>query len=130
MDGARKTSRVLLASAARTADAAGPRLAAPHHHAARLYLTVTVAPGAGGLQVFLRGYDSVSGTAVEMSSGGPSITQTGTYVYELRPGPETAPFGGIVEIVNRTLPVDWDAIVKHGDASSYTYSLSCELSRP
>jgi hypothetical protein len=45
----------------------------------------------------------------------------------MRPGPLPEPFGCVLERVNDWLPNQWDVLVKHGDGSSYTYSLGCEV---
>lgn len=122
-----KATRVLLASAARTADATSAQQNDRQTSSVRLYLNVTVAPGAGGLQVIIRAYDPVSGSAIEISEGGVPVTQTGVYVYEMQPWPGGDTLGNVREVVNRSLPFSWDVLVKHGDSSSFTYSLSAEV---
>jgi hypothetical protein len=137
-----KTSRGLLPSAARSATAAGLGFASQifidtDAAAIRLYLTITVAPAGGGIAPVIRGYDKialqasgfVSGSgAVELTTGGDPVAQLGTYVYELALAPDP-PFGNIREACSRTCPYQWDAIVKHFDLQSYTYSLSAEIVR-
>jgi hypothetical protein len=54
------------------------------------------------------------------------VSQVGTYCYEMTFAPDPA-FGNIREAVSRAVPYQWDAIVKHADGLSYTYSLSAEL---
>lgn len=121
-----KVQRTLLASAARTASTASAQQNDASQQYIRLYLNVTVASGAGGLQPQIRGYDKVSGSAVAISVGGAAIIATGLYVYELMPSPNVAA-GAVKESLGRTLPCQWDVNVVHGDGSSYTYSLSCEV---
>lgn len=122
----RKRAAKLLASEARTANTASARQEDNYNSSVRLYLDVTAVPGAGGLQVVIRGYDQASGNAVELSAGGRPITQTGTYVYEMRRGPVPEEQAGVIEVTDRMLPASWDVLVKHGETSSYTYSLSAE----
>jgi hypothetical protein len=54
------------------------------------------------------------------------VTQTGTYVYELGFAPDP-PFGNVRDATSRSVPYEWDALVKHLDGLSYTYSLSAEI---
>jgi len=123
-----KGCRLLLASGARLADTASPAQADRRSMRVRLYLSVTAASGSGGLRPVIRGYDPASAKTFEMSTGGvAAATQTGLYVYEMRPGPLPEPFGCILERMNDWLPGRWDVLVKHGDGSSYTYSLGCEV---
>ena len=123
-----KATRVLLGSGARVADTASVQQVDRNYRAVRLYLNVSVVPGAGGLQVVIRAIDQISGTAVEISDGGLPVQSTGLYLYEMQPtGRAPEPSGNVREVVNRGLPFAWDVLVKHGDASSYTYSLAAEL---
>ena len=121
-----KTQRVLLASGARTATAATAKQTDYTLLALRLYLNVTVASGAGGLQPIVRGYDKVSGSPIALSTGGTAIVATGLYVYEFALNAAAAA-GNVKEAVSRFLPTVWDVSVTHGDASGYTYSLSADV---
>lgn len=121
-----KTSRILLPSLARTADTASLQQTDIQASALRLYLNVSVAPGAGGLLVVIRGYDKISGNTVELSGGGMPITQVGCVAFEMATAPDPAT-GQIWETISRAVPFQWDVIVKHMDGSSYTYSLSAEI---
>jgi hypothetical protein len=121
-----KTSRVLLPSAARTASTASQVFTDPDAAALRLYLTLTAVPGGAGLAVVIRGYDKASGGKVELTTGGSPVSQVGTYAYEMCFAPDPA-FGNIREAVSRPVPYQWDALVKHFDGQSYTYSLSAEV---
>ena len=123
-----KTARTLLASALRTANTSGPVTTDPVAGHARLYLNVTVASGTGGLNVVVRGYDRITGNAVQITQGGAAVTTTGTYVYELGISPSAA-FGSVKAAESRALPFQWDALVTHADSSNYTYSLSVEITR-
>lgn len=122
-----KTSRVLLPSADRAGDTATAIQQDALALAIRLYLNVTQSPGGGGLTVVIRGYDKASGNYVEISQGGAAVTTVGTYAYEMTPYPSDAAFGNIMEATSRAVPYQWDAIVKHADGETYTYSLSAEI---
>ena len=122
-----KITRILLASAARTADTASVIQTSQDGVSVRVYLNITTASGSGGVLPVIRGYDPASGLPFEMTAGGPgSMTQTGLYVYEMRPKGSLDPFGRIVERTNNWLPHKWDVLVKHCDATSYTYSVGAE----
>ena len=121
-----KHSRDLLASAARVASTASARQIDREATAVRLYLNVTAASGTGGLAVVIRGYDKISQNPVELSPGGDPVTQTGTYAYEMSLAPDPG-FGALRDATSRNLPYYWDALVKHTDGTSYTYSLGAEL---
>lgn len=135
-----RVQKLLLRSAARTATIAtssvtnavagntaaiGP-MKEYAHHTARFYLDVTVASGTGGLTFQLRAHDRFSGKYVVIFADASAITATGTYVFEFGPSIAAASTGrrGVLDIY---LPVEWDVNIAVGDASSYTYSLSVEL---
>jgi hypothetical protein len=123
-----KTSRVLLSSAARSENTAGNMQTDLAATSLRFYLDVSDAPGSGGLTVVVRGYDRVSGNSVELTTGGAAqAAAIGTYVYEMTDNPSADIFGNIMESVSRAVPYQWDALVKHADEASYTYSLSVEI---
>ncbi len=121
-----KARRILLASAARTAATASLKQTDDVQQCCRVYLNVTAASGTGGLTPTFRGYDKVSGNAVSLTTGGAAITATGLYVYEMMANAQTAA-GNVKETVGRYLPCVWDFNIAVGDASSYTYSVSCEV---
>jgi hypothetical protein len=123
-----KASRSLLASAARMASTATAIFIDPDAAALRLYLNITGAAAGSGIAPVIRGYDKISGGRVELSTGGVPVSQVGTYAYEMCFAPDP-PFGNIREAVSRTVPYQWDVIVKHFDGLSYTYSLSAEILR-
>jgi hypothetical protein len=123
----KKITRTLLASTARTTDAASVVQTSEENVCVRIFLNVTTASGSGGLVPVIRGYDPASGLPFEMTAGGPgAITQTGLYVYEMRPEQLPETFGRVVERTNDWLPHKWDVLVKHCDATSYTYSVGSE----
>jgi hypothetical protein len=120
-----KTSRGLLPSAQRSANTSTAIQQDAYVTYVRAYLNVTVASGTGGLSVVFRGYDKYSGNSVELTTGGDAVSQTGTYAYEMGLSPSAA-FGTLLDAASRSVPYRWDALVKHLDGSSYTYSLSVE----
>jgi hypothetical protein len=122
-----KTSRVLLVSAVRTANTASEVQQDHHARALRFYLDVTAVPGTVGLSVVLRGYDRISGNAVELTVGGTPVVVAGTYVWEIAESPGSAAAGSVIESAGRAIPFQWDALVKHSGAGSFTYSLSVEV---
>ena len=127
-----KTTRTLLAMAARTATVASSKMIDRVQQFCRLYINVTAASGTGGLTVQLRGYDPVSlepgNTPVPalLNAGGGAITATGIYVIEFMES-SVAASGNVKETVPRMLPCTWDVQVTAGDSSSYTYSVSAEV---
>lgn len=127
MENFAKTSRIVLPDQNREASTASRMFTDTVALALRLYLNVTDAPGTGGLQVVIRGYDKASGNPVELTTGGALVTAPGTYCYEMTPYPSSDAFGQILESVSRAVPYQWDALVKHADEGVYRYSLSVEI---
>lgn len=135
-----RTQKLLLRSVARTAAtptsgitnaAAGNTVAigpmkSYNDHTARFYLDVTAVSGTGGLTFQLRGHDRFTGKYSVLFADASAITATGTYVFEFGPSVAAASTGrrGVLDIY---LPVEWDVNIAVGDASSYTYTLSVEL---
>lgn len=124
-----KTQRGLLASAVRTATNATPIQKDPVAQFLRVYLNVSAASGTGGLTLVIRGYDKTSGNAAKLTTGGGAIITTGIFVFELASSGQVAG-GDVKETVSRPLPCQWDVQIAHGDASNYTYSVSCEVLGP
>jgi hypothetical protein len=116
----------LLKSQARTAATASPQQTSYVAHTARFYLNVSAASGTGGLTFQLRGYDKESGLSVVLFADTAAITATGTYVFEIAPSVGAASSGRRA-VLSAFLPVTWDVNIAVGDASSYTYSLSAEI---
>lgn len=121
----RPGQRVLLPSGTRSADTQTALQRNAGYRGVRLYLRISAASGTGGLKVIVRGHDPASGLKAELNSGGTAKTAAGLYVYELYPDAASAA-GDVADAVSRQLPAEWDALVKHGDSSNYTYSLGCE----
>jgi hypothetical protein len=113
----------LLSSAARTATTACSDQVNYNGRGVRIVLSVTVASGSGGLQVQIQGKDSISGNYYQLNATPTAVIATGTYVYDLFPAAITAQ-GGITQATDQFVPRTWRVNVVHGDASSYTYSVS------
>jgi hypothetical protein len=111
--------RLLLASAARTATTTSPVLRNRRHRGLQLVLNVTVASGTGGLTLHIQQVDRDTGNAIDLAVDSTTVTATGTYGFQMAPGAGSA--------TPLYLPTDWQVEVVHGDASSYTYSLSATL---
>lgn len=92
----------------------------------QLILRVSAASGTGGLTVKIRATDLISGEAVELLADAAPIIATGTFAFVLHPDRGAAAHGVRIAVAGQ-IPRDWDVQVVHGDASSYTYSVSGEL---
>ncbi|MCX6587084.1 MAG: hypothetical protein NTX13_10965 [Acidobacteria bacterium] len=119
-------SLVLLASAARTASTASPQFSQSGYKGIRIWLTVTVASGTGGLRVLLRMKNPIDGAMQEINAGGTNVTTTVTRIYDFYPNIGAAA-GFVQESLGRQLGQQFDIQVVHADASSYTYSVQAEL---
>ena len=118
------TDLSLLASAARTATTASADQTNYNGSGkVRVVLNVTVASGSGGLQVVVQGKDSISGNYYALNASPSAVLTTGTYVYDIVPGGETAA-NGITQATQTFVPRTWRVNVVAGDGSSYTYSIS------
>jgi hypothetical protein len=120
------TQGTLLASAARTSTTVSPTQTNYNARGVQVVLRVTSVSGTGGLQVSIQGQDSASSAWYMLNALPSAVTSTGTYVYELYPGIGSAS-GQITQRTSGTLPRTWNAVVTHGDSSSYTYSLGYSL---
>jgi hypothetical protein len=119
-----KTRRILLPAVARTATTVCLAQKDASQQFARVYLNVTVA--GASLKVFFRGYDVPGGTPAVLNTGGAGVTAIGMSVFELMPNGAVAA-GDVKETVGRILPCIWDIQVQHADATTTTYSLTCEV---
>ena len=89
----------------------------------RVVLNVTAASGTGGLQIQIRGKDSISATYYQINANPTAVTATGIYIYDIYPGIGAAA-GGITQTTSGIVPRTWTVNVAHGDGTSYTYSVS------
>lgn len=113
----------LLASAARTATTSSADQINYNGRGVMVFLNVTVASGSGGLTLTITWKDSISANYVALNAAPTAVTATGQFLYVLYPGIGTAA-GGVTQNTSQGLPRTWRATVTHGDASSYTYSVS------
>ncbi len=121
-----RVRRVLLRSAVYTASHSSPVIVERAAQSARFYLNVTQASGTGGLTFTLRGYDLASGLPFIVVADSAPIVATGLYLFEVAPAVATA--GGNLRVsFSALLPIAYDVLMVHGDATNYTYSLSAEL---
>jgi hypothetical protein len=116
----------VLPSAARTANTSSATFTQSGYRGIRIWLTVTVASGTGGLKVFLRQKNPIDGNMYEVNAGGALVTTAVTRVYDIAPSVGAAS-GFIQESLGRQLGQTWDVLVTHGDATSYTYSVAVEM---
>ncbi len=115
-----------LASAARTETTASGVFKNPGYRGIRVYLSVTAASGTGGLTVIVRAVEPVSGAKVDLNAGGAAVTTAVKRMYEVYPSAAAAS-GFVQDAISRQLPGEFDVVVSHGDATSYTYSLAFEF---
>lgn len=118
-----------LASAARTATTASATQTNYNARGIHVMLTVTVASGTGGLQVYINGL--LNAVPYNLTAAPTAITATGSYIYELYPGASAAAVGALSQqVVQRTaasLPRSFQINVVHNNATSYTYQLDYAL---
>jgi hypothetical protein len=117
----------LLASAARTATAAGADQTNYDGRGVVVFLNVTAASGSGGLQVVVEGKDPVSGTYQQINATPTAVTATGFRSYVVYPGAASGPQGDVTQTTQQVLSRTWRVRVVHGDGSSYTYSVGYAL---
>lgn len=116
---------VLFPSAARTTQQT-INLQNPVWEGIVVYLNVTAASGTGGLEIVVWTVDPVTGnTSDQINSTPTAVTATGGHVYVIRPGGVSG--GGPTQTTAQVLPAKIQVMVHVGDASSYTYSVSCSL---
>lgn len=121
-------SGTALASAARSATTLSSNIDARGARAIIVYLNITAASGTGGLTLRLFGVDPVSSTVATSASVSTAATTSGTRIYHFGPGVgaasgATLAWGGAGVMLGSLFAVQ----VLHGDASSYTYSVTYEL---
>lgn len=121
-------SGTALASAARTASTLSANISTRGARGIIVYLNVTAASGTGGLTPRLFGVDPLSSNVATSATASSAVTTVGLRVYHFGPGcgganAGTAAWGSVGVMLGALAAVQ----VLHGDASSYTYSLSYEL---
>lgn len=115
-----------LSSAARTATANGADRTNYSLRGLVAIMNVTASSGTGGLSLKIQGKDPISGTYYDLNAAPAAVIANGIYVYEIYPG-VGAPTGNVTQRTSGLLPKTYRVAVQHGDATSYTYSLSLSL---
>lgn len=126
------TTGTLLASAARTVYTQSTNQTNYNAKGVQVTLNVTSVGATGGLVVYIKGIDPVSGSTYLLHpQGGITINSVGLYTFELYPGASGVnsglTTGNIVQRIAGSLPRAWVAAVGHVDSTSYTYSLGYSL---
>lgn len=117
----------VLASAARTSTTNSSDQTNHNGRGLQIVLSVTAASGAGGLTLDIQGKDSISGSYYKLTTSPTGVTATGLKIYNIYPGESAAASGDITARTSATVPRTWRVAVTHGDASSYTYSISAVI---
>jgi len=111
-------SSVLLASAARTLDAASVDQTNEVHRGVQVTIDVTIDPASASVTPHIQGKDA-AGVYFDLLVGA-AIADVGTTVLTVYPG--------IAEAANvkasNVLPADWRVSMDHADTDSITYSVS------
>lgn len=113
----------LIASGARTSTTSSSQLTNFNFRGISVNLSITVASGTGGLQIAIQGYDQSSASYKTLHTLATAITATGLYVVQMYPSIDNVN-SAITQTISQALPAQYRVQVIHGDASSYTYSLS------
>ncbi len=118
-----------LTSAARTATTQSTDISCIGFTGIIVAINVTVASGTGGLKARIRYKDNVLASYPTISESSLSITATGTWVYLHAPGAGTTVsailgnHGSAAGCLTDTCRIE----IVHGDATSYTYSVTYTL---
>jgi hypothetical protein len=121
------TEGTLLASVARTTGASAANQTNHNAKGVQVVLNITAASGTGGLLLFIRGVDPISGTMYNINATPAAIIATGIYVFDLYPGASGTIANNITQRTAGLLPKIWFVRINPGDASSYTYSIAYSL---
>lgn len=117
----------LLTSAARTATTASADQVNYSWRGILLLINITAASGTGGLQAILEAKDPISGLYLQLGGAPTALIAVGRKAYLYYPGVSTTGQGDIGASLPFALPRTFRARVLHGDATSYTYSLTCSM---
>lgn len=120
-------SGTALASAARTGTTVSSDLVNYNHRGIVLILNVTAASGTGGLQVALQYKDPISAAYRSIGTLPTAVTTAIMTSITFYPSVDAASVAGVYNQQSILLPQQFRVSVLHGDASSYTYSLSYQL---
>lgn len=119
----RKTRRILLASAARTATTNSAEMNGARCRALIMTVEVTAYGGAGSITPKLQGI-TPAGTAYDLISG-TAIAATGVFVYQVSPDGLTAG-AGVTKVAQVEVPTLYRASMVAADATTHTYSVTIE----
>lgn len=110
-----------LVSAARTASTASADIINPSCRGIMIFLDISIASGTGGLQVTLQVKNPITGAYSQVNPSPAAITIITPAVYVIYPG---ATGGNVNQVTGEPIPRTFRIRVVHGDATSYTYSVS------
>lgn len=119
-------SGTALSSAARTSNTLSSDITNFNHRGIVFFLNVTSASGTGGLQVGLQFKDVLSSTYRTVGGLPTAVIANGTTVIMYYPGVDAATTPSYYH-QSILLPQVFRVSVTHGDASSYTYSVSYQM---
>lgn len=121
-------SGTALASAARTATTITGNITCAGYKGIIVYLNVTAASGTGGLTPRLFGVEPTTGAVATSASASTAATSVGTRIFHFGPGVGTVNGGTVAwGAAAVCLGSQFQIQVLHGDATSYTYSVTYEL---
>ncbi len=115
-------SRVLMASAARTATNNSGDIRNAVHRGCRVHIKVTADPAAASVVFTIQGKDNISGDYYTVLASA-AVTSTGDTYLHVYPGIAAASNAA----VSAVLPPYWRLLATHADADSMTYSANVEL---
>lgn len=123
-----------LASATRTATVTTVTMTNHGGRGILVMLNITAASGTGGLRMRVLARDGGGASYILAEQDVADFTATGQFAMELYPGASSAPdaaaaSGWVVERKAGSVPRSFAMQIRHGDASSYTYSVDYMLIR-
>jgi len=118
---------VLLASAARTAEAGATAQANVIGRSLILFVDVTVDAASGAITPTLQIKDHISGDWFTIWTAAAPIAATGHFVYAFFPGCVTGADASFTESQNIPVPYHWKFVMTVADTDSLTYSVSAQV---
>ena len=112
-----------LTSATRTSDVVSADQTGLYLSGVRVVCAVSAASGTGGLQIKIQGKELVSGTYYDIASTN-SLTTTGITIAMAGTGIWNQNPSANLVAANFYMPYTWRIVIKHNDASNYTYTCS------
>ncbi len=119
-------NRTVLVSEARTETTTSAPMTNHNCRGILAYLEVTAVGATGGLELEVQGKDTASGNWFPLYQAA-SVSATGKNVYIIYPGAENSSAVVVAEVVAGPIPRDFRISIKHGDSTSYTYSVGVAL---